>query len=97
MKLSERVKELRNNRGYTQASLAGKLGVTRSAVNAWEMGNAIPSTIIIVKLAREFQVSADYLLGIDDEKMLSVSGLTTRETDSVSNIIDCFRECRKSK
>ena len=40
----ERIKKLREKQGYTQTELAKMLGVTRSCVNAWEMGISVPST-----------------------------------------------------
>ena len=49
----------------TQAELAKKLGITRSSVNAWEMGISVPSTQYIVELALLYNVSTDYLLGQD--------------------------------
>ena len=92
MAFSEKIKNLREKNGFTQAALAGKIGLTRSAVNAWEMGNATPSTEIIIKLARLFGTSTDYLLGVDDEEKISVKGLTPKEVDSVQNVVDCFRD-----
>ncbi len=46
--ISEKIKELRELAGYSQAQLAKKLDVTRSSVNAWEMGLSTPTTQYIV-------------------------------------------------
>ena len=48
---AERIKTLRENFGLSQAELAGRLDITRSSVNAWEMGISVPSTQYIVELA----------------------------------------------
>ena len=61
---SERIKELREKNGYTQAALAAKLSVTRACVNAWEMGISSPSTENLVELTQIFHVTSDYILGI---------------------------------
>ena len=61
----ERIKKLREKQGYTQTELAKMLGVTRSCVNAWEMGISVPSTQSLVQLAQIFDISTDYLLGLD--------------------------------
>ena len=45
----ERIKKLREKQGYTQTELAKMLGVTRSCVNAWEMGISVPSTQSLVR------------------------------------------------
>ena len=63
--ISDRIKQLRETAGYSQAQLAKKPDVTRSSVNAWEMGISVPSTHYIVELANIFHVSTDYLLGIN--------------------------------
>ena len=60
------IKELREDAGYSQAQLAKKLDVTRSSVNAWEMGISAPTTQYIVALAKLFHVSTDYLLGLEN-------------------------------
>ena len=40
--IDERIKSLREKRDLTQSDLARKLGITRSSVNAWEMGISVP-------------------------------------------------------
>ena len=62
--ISDKIKELREHAGYSQAQLAKRLDVTRSSVNAWEMGLSTPTTQYIVALSKLFHVSADYILGI---------------------------------
>ena len=59
--LSERIHELRMRQGYTQVSLAKKLGVSKQAVSNWENGNIQPS--IDIRIADLFSVTTDYLLG----------------------------------
>ena len=63
--LAEKIKALRESAGLTQAEVARMLGISRSGVNAWEMGLSVPSTQYIVELAKKFDVSTDYLLGIE--------------------------------
>ena len=70
----------------TQAELARKLGVTRSGVNAWEMGITTPSTQYIVELALLFKVSTDYLLDMPSTATISVDGLSDREIASIKEI-----------
>ena len=56
--LSERIHELRMRQGYTQVSLAKKLGVSN-----WENGNIQPSIDMLIRIADLFSVTTDYLLG----------------------------------
>ena len=48
---AERIKILREQAGMSQEKLAKRLGITRSSVNAWEMGISTPSTQYIAELA----------------------------------------------
>lgn len=66
--LSERIKELRNSFGWTQAQLAEKLKVSQRTIGSWEVGRAEPNADMIITLATLFEVSADYLLGNTDKK-----------------------------
>ena len=72
----DRIKFLREQKEMTQADLARQLGITRSSVNAWEMGISVPSTQYIVELSGIFKVSTDYLLGVNETASVSVAGLT---------------------
>ena len=54
--IADRIKSLREKSNRTQSELAKELGITRSSVNAWEMGISVPSTRYIVELANIFHV-----------------------------------------
>lgn len=62
-----RLKELRLENGLSQASLAIEIGVTQKAIDFWEKGINEPKASYIIKLAKFFGVSSDYLLGIEDD------------------------------
>mgnify|MGYP000019900443 CR=1 FL=1 len=65
-KFIERLKELRFQKGLSQAQLAKETGLSQSAVAYWETGKRIPNAQAIIILARYFDVSTDYLLGEED-------------------------------
>ena len=77
--VADRIKALREQRGMTQSELAKQLGITRSSVNAWELGISVPSTQYVVELADIFKVSTDYLLCVDTSASVSVAGLTEKD------------------
>ena len=85
--IADRIKSLREQQNKTQSELAKQLGITRSSVNAWEMGISVPSTQYIVELAHIFSVSTDYLLGVNTTSSISVAGLTDKDIELVNNII----------
>ena len=89
--IADKIKELREQLNMTQAALSKQLGITRSSVNAWEMGISVPSTQYIVELANIFKVSTDFLLDINNTAVLSVSGLTDEDILVVSELINHLR------
>ena len=86
--VSERIKYLREQKNMTQVGLAKQLGITRSSVNAWEMGISVPSTQYIVEIAELFKVSTDYILGVNTSASINVSGLTETDIQIVHSLID---------
>lgn len=89
---SERIKELRQARGWTQADLARRLGVTRNGVNSWEQGLSMPSPASLVDLARLFSVSTDYLLGVERLNTVNVTGLDERDVAILAELADRLRK-----
>ncbi len=62
-----RLKELRLERGLTQNQLAQKIGSAQSAVYYWEADKQEPSISTLKKICELFEVSADYMLDIEDK------------------------------
>lgn len=90
--VADRIKDLREQKNMTQAELAKQLEITRSSVNAWEMGISVPSTQYIVEISSLFKVSSDYLLGIDNYKTLDISGLDEKDVQLVYHIVNHLRD-----
>lgn len=89
--LCQRIGELRTQFNITQSELARRLGVTRSSVNAWELGFATPQLKHIVEMAKIFGTTVDGLLNIDNRVMIDISDLTPAEQQAVFAIIDCLK------
>lgn len=66
--MKNRIRELRTQRGLTQADLAKLLNVSSRTVGFYESEERDPDTTTLKKLADYFKVSIDYLLGRSDEK-----------------------------
>lgn len=60
--IGERIKELRKSNNLTQDDVAKYLGLQRSNISLYESGDAIPPTLTIIKLAKLFNVTTDYIL-----------------------------------
>jgi len=61
-KIAERLKKARLALRLTQAELAKKAGISRSAIVHYEKGNAVPGAIELIKLAKSLEHSPNYLL-----------------------------------
>lgn len=90
--IADRIKDLREINSMTQSDLAKRLGITRSSVNAWEMGISVPSTQYIVELANTFGVSTDYLLCVHRSASIDVSGLSEKDVALVYQIVNHLME-----
>lgn len=69
----KKIREIRIENGWTQARVCKELKkynyhTTRSAYAKYETGQRQLSALTVEKLARCFKVSADYILGLIDEK-----------------------------
>lgn len=63
----QRIKELRKERGWSQAELAALLHCSQRTVSRYERERRDLGTAEICALCKAFEVSADYLLGLEDE------------------------------
>ena len=86
------LKRLRNEAGYTQKQLADKLGITKSVVSYYELQERYPSPEILLKLAIIFHVSTDYLLGLEREETVSLSGLDKDDILIVKKMVEALRK-----
>ena len=95
--IAERIKMLRENKQLSQSDLSKRLGITRSSINAWEMGISTPSTTYLVELSQIFHVSIDYLLGLDKNVSLDITGLDTEQVRILTDLSEHFRKEKNVK
>ena len=65
MPLSDRIRQLRKEHGWSQAELGAKIGTDPGRISRYEAGRITPSADALVRLAQTFNISLDHLL-IDD-------------------------------
>ena len=85
------LKTLRLRKDMTQAQLANKLGLTKSVISAYETGLRLPSYDILIHIARIYNVSTDYLLGIEKKQEIDLSGLSQEETNALLNLFNAMK------
>jgi len=64
--LANRLRELRDAKGWTQADLAARIGVSRKTINTIENGVFVPSTVIALRLARAFGRTVEQVFSLDE-------------------------------
>lgn len=67
MEVKDILKNLRKESNISQSELASELGIGQATVSQWERGAAKPTSDAIIALSKFYNVSADFLLGIDDD------------------------------
>lgn len=92
MDFGKQLKKLRQEAGLTQKQLASQIGITKSVISFYELQERIPSPEVLVKLAAVFHVSTDYLLGIEKEKTLDISGLDEDDERLVRLVVNALRQ-----
>ena len=100
--VGDRIRNLRQERNWTQAELGERLNVHQKQVSAYERGVHVPSTDVLIKVAEVFNVTLDYLafetqgrpapINIQDRELLrrfeAVDSLAEPERDLAKQILD---------
>jgi transcriptional regulator with XRE-family HTH domain len=95
--LGEIIKDLREQRGLTQANLAKLLNISPSTIGMWEQNRRSPDNDALKKIADFFNVSTDYLLGRTNLQLSNTEDkLTAKDKRDIQkdlkNIMDDYRE-----
>lgn len=96
---AKRLRELIETSGVSQAELANVVGVTRQAINSYTLGNTVPNSDVLTDIAKYFDVSADYLLGLTDIKSVDTTVKSICEeiglSDKSVNLLICLNRIKK--
>lgn len=92
VEFGQRLKKLRKQRGMTQKQLADLIGVQNSIISFYEVGDRFPSPEIIIKLAAIFHTSTDYLLGVERNRTIDISGLDAEDEKVIRMMVERLRE-----
>ena len=64
----KRLKDLREDNDMLQKDIAKKLGISQQYYSQYELGNYTMPIELLIELAKEYNVSLDYLVGLSDKK-----------------------------
>lgn len=89
--LGKRIYDLRTALSWSQVQLAEKLNISKQTVSNWENENIQPSIEMLVRIAKLFHVSTDYLLGLDNTPTINVEGLPLSFVAHLTQIIEDYK------
>lgn len=95
LKIAENIGNLREKHDMKQSDLARRMKVSRSSVNAWEMGISVPTTEKIVELSQIFHTTSDYLLGITDTEYINLEKYNNTEKEFIYRLLAYFDSVHK--
>ncbi len=93
--MGQKIKQLRTQRNISQVALAKQLGVSKSVISSYENEIHYPPYDVLLQIARLFGVSTDYLLGAPGNRSINVDGLTDRQIEALTIIVEELRVSNK--
>ena len=94
--LGYRLRILRERKKFTQEQVAKRLNVTKASISNYENNLNTPPIDAIVKLALLFNVSTDYILGLDNKKRLLIDFVTPEQEEILNKLMVEFKLARKA-
>ena len=100
LSLGKKIRELRKEKDVSQTTLGKHLGVGKTTISNYETGYSTPDNEVLIKLAKYFNVSVDYLLGNsetknpykEEEHELSDDDIITLAAHSIGHLNDLSEE-----
>ena len=91
LKMKSRIRLLRERKRMSQLMLGREIGVSQQIISRIENDISTLSIDLLVNLANYFNVTTDYLLGLERKYELDLSGLTQAEIDALLNLIKAMK------
>lgn len=95
MEFKYRLRDLRREKNLTGAELGKILNLKKTTISSWENGKSYPEVETLLKLAKYFDVSLDYLMGLNNatpEDKSILDNLTSEELFAVKSYIEFLKE-----
>lgn len=86
-----RLRELRRRKKMTQAQVAKRLELSKTVISGYENSTKTPSVEVLIQLSILYDVSADYLLGLDNREMLYIGGLNDHQRELLELLVTEMR------
>lgn len=92
MNFGDKLRMLRTGQKMTQQQLADRLGVAKSVISYYESGDRFPSYDVLIKIARTFHATTDYLLDIEKQRVIDVTGLSEENIAIVTMVAEALKQ-----
>ena len=90
------LKQLRKSHNLKQKEFGFQLGLSKAVVSKYENGMGYPTFDTLILIADYFNVTTDYLLGVEKSKTLDVSTLNETQIDTVRRVIAEFNKANRT-
>lgn len=87
-----KLKALRTGQKLTQQQLADRIGVAKSVVSYYESGDRYPSYDVLIKIAKIFHTTTDYLLDLSKDNVIDVTGLSEEDIAVVRTVAEALKK-----
>ena len=75
----------------TQQQLGDRIGVAKSVVSYYESGDRCPSYDVLIRIAKVFHTSTDHLLGVSQDAIVDVTGLSDEDIAAVRSVAEALK------
>ena len=91
--LTNRIKELRQEKKITQLQLSIELGVTQETISAYEHNRHLPSVSALISMSEIFDASMDYIIGLSNVRHIMIeSDKNSYEAVQKAQLLNCYRK-----
>ncbi len=85
--LGARLSAARNAANMSQSQAGLRIGIERKTISGYETDYRQPSIDLLIKFARLYHVTTDYLLGIEKKPTIDCSGLSEKEKSIITELV----------
>lgn len=86
-----RLRDLRTQKRLTQTQVANRLNLSKTTISGYENNTKTPSLEVLTQLSIFYGVSSDYLLGLENRRMLNIDGLSNQQEHLLTELLREFR------
>lgn len=86
------LKDLRVQKGYSQAMLSNKINKSKTVISNYENNIVMPPLEVLIDMAVLFNVSLDYLVGIDKKESIQIYQLSDNQKELMRELRDEFSD-----